>query len=182
MPARNGCTSRIRLAAARILSRGSGRSSRPPTSASAARLTVDRAPASRRLQTSGSEDRTRCSVSSIAAVGHPPADVAPPRLLGARRRCGRIVQERSRGRCGSRDRIPRRAETSRRRPRWPQEQQISDAHDPFRGRVARQLTGGLIWRWRDWTCTDAASGWPEASTVGYGSARGATAAHRRSDG
>ena len=47
--------------------------------------------------------------------------------------------------------------------------------------VARQPVGGLIWPWRDWTCTGAASGWPEASAVGYGSARGATAAHRRSD-
>jgi len=39
---------------------------------------------------------------------------------------------------------------------------------PFRGRVARQLVGGLVTPWRDWTCADAASGWPEASTVGYG--------------
>jgi hypothetical protein len=88
---------------------------------------------------------------------------------------------------------------------WPRQRQISDAHDssrsclcssmgtigaravrpqpvvPFRGRVARQLVGLLIRPWRDWTYTDAASGWPGASTVGYGSARGAKAAHRRSD-
>src|SRR4051794_23209560 len=34
----------------------------------------------------------------------------------------------------------------------------------------------------NWTRTEAASGWPEASVVGYGSARGAAAAHCRSEG
>jgi hypothetical protein len=68
---------------------------------------------------------------------------------------------------------------------------------PFRPRVGRQLVGVAfeskaahcrelvadhIWQSGNWTCTEAASGWSQASMVGYGSARGATAAHRRSDG
>jgi hypothetical protein len=130
------------------------------------------------------------------------------RLLGAGRRRGRIARERSYGRCGSRGRIARRAETSRRRPRWPPERQISDAHDPsrsclcssmsmvggrairpglqdtqpvvpFRGRVARRLVGRLIWPWRDWTRRRAGPRRPRLATVSPG---GATAAHRRSDG
>jgi hypothetical protein len=115
----------------------------------------------------------------------------------------------NRGRCGSRDRAEQRplggvpggrtssksaTPTTRADPAsarqwhdWRSRSPARSSRHPASRAVSRPgrpsaCRGSHFWPRRDWTCMDAASGWPEASTVGYGSARGATAAHRGSDG